>query len=215
MNLRIGNNSGPRIYRSFRIVVLRTVGGLRFPLPEGWQEDCPFVRTAASEAGQFSRDVSLYSNSSTQNLTSSVTWTSTTSGVATITSAGLATGVAPGNTTIQTTAASINGLAILTVTAVFRWIGYDMWVDFEQCASGSAPTTACLASSTDGTAGTWNVSMMASLITVQTAGQAPKPSGDTGTLGMAYNLANGGEGYVQWTPPSAKSSLSFGLWYKT
>jgi len=108
VNLRIGNNSGPRIYRSFRIVVLRTVGGLRFPLPEGWQEDCPFVRTAASEAGQFSRDVSLYSNSSTQNLTSSVTWTSTTSGVATITSAGLATGVAPGNTTIQTTAASIN-----------------------------------------------------------------------------------------------------------
>ena len=35
---------------------------------------------------------------------------------------------------------------------------------------------------------------MAGLITIQTAAQAPKPSGDTGTLGMAYNLANGGVG---------------------
>jgi len=100
--------------------------------------------------------------------------------------------------------------------ATFPWITYDMWVDFEQCTTGSAPTTACLASSTHGTAGSWNVSSMNGLLTIQTAGQGPAAAtGDTGVRGMAYNVANGAEGYIQWAPPSAQRSLSFGLWYKT
>jgi hypothetical protein len=157
----------------------------------------------------------IYSDGSSLNLTSLVTWTSTNSAVATINGTGLVTGVTPGSTTIQATSGSISGSTGLTVTPIFPGITYDMWVDFEQCTSGSAPTTTCLANSTHGTAGAWDVSSMAGLITIQTAGQAPKPTGDTGTLGMAYNVANGGVGYIQWTPPSPLTSFSFGLWYKT
>jgi hypothetical protein len=157
----------------------------------------------------------IFSDGSSQNLTSAVTWTSTNTAAATINGTGLATGVAAGSTTIQATAGSISGSTGLTVAPIFPGIPYDMWVDFEQCTSGSAPTTTCLANSTHGTAGTWDVSSMAGLITIQTAAQAPKPSGDTGTLGMAYNLANGAVGYTAWILPTAQSSLSFGLWYKT
>ena len=58
---------------------------------------------------------------------------------------------------------------------------------------------------------------MNSLITVQTAAQDPANAldGDTGVVGLAYNLANGGTGYIQWTPPAALTSFSFGMWIKT
>ncbi len=57
-----------------------------------------------------------YSDNSTQNLTSFVTWTSATTSVATITSAGVATGVGTGTSTIQATSGSISGSTVLTVT---------------------------------------------------------------------------------------------------
>jgi len=58
-----------------------------------------------------------YSDSSTQNLTSSVTWASATPGVATITAGGLATGAGTGSSTISATSGSVVGSAMLTVTA--------------------------------------------------------------------------------------------------
>ena len=58
-----------------------------------------------------------YSNGSTQNLTSSVTWSSTNSAIASINSAGLATSASTGSTTIQATSGSISGSTGLTVTA--------------------------------------------------------------------------------------------------
>ncbi len=58
-----------------------------------------------------------YSDSSTANITSQVTWTSGTTSVATITSGGLATGVATGSSTITATLGSISGTTKLTVTA--------------------------------------------------------------------------------------------------
>jgi len=58
-----------------------------------------------------------YSDGSTQNLTGSVTWSSTVSATAKISSGGLATGLAPGTTTIQATLGSISASTNLTVTA--------------------------------------------------------------------------------------------------
>ena len=58
-----------------------------------------------------------YSNGTTQNLTSTATWTSSKAGVATINSAGLATTVAPGSATITAKSGTISGSAMLTVTA--------------------------------------------------------------------------------------------------
>ena len=57
-----------------------------------------------------------YSDGSTQNLTTQVTWASATTSVATITSGGLATGVATGTSTISATLGGITGSTVLTVT---------------------------------------------------------------------------------------------------
>jgi hypothetical protein len=58
-----------------------------------------------------------YSDSSTQNLTNSVTWASGTPGTATITTGGLATGAGVGTSTISATSGSAVGSTVLTVTA--------------------------------------------------------------------------------------------------
>lgn len=58
-----------------------------------------------------------FSDGSTQNITSQVTWTSLNSGTATINASGLATGVAVGSTTITATKNSVSGNTVLSVTA--------------------------------------------------------------------------------------------------
>ncbi|HAS55300.1 MAG TPA: hypothetical protein DCS42_14830 [Nitrospiraceae bacterium] len=57
-----------------------------------------------------------YSDGSTQDLTSSVTWTSSDTTVAPIDSAGLATSAGAGSTTIKATSGNISGSTSLTVT---------------------------------------------------------------------------------------------------
>jgi type IV pilus assembly protein PilY1 len=56
-----------------------------------------------------------YSDGSSANLTSLVTWSSLTTAVATIGSGGLATGVAPGTSVITAAQGSVSGTALLTV----------------------------------------------------------------------------------------------------
>jgi hypothetical protein len=56
-----------------------------------------------------------YSNGSTQNLTSQVVWTSSSTSVATINNTGLATAGNPGNTTISATLGTVVGSTTLTV----------------------------------------------------------------------------------------------------
>jgi len=58
-----------------------------------------------------------YSDNSTRNITSSVTWTSATPAAATINSSGLATAVAVGSSTISATSGTVVGSTTLTVTA--------------------------------------------------------------------------------------------------
>ena len=173
--------------------------------------------TLSSAAPTGGAAVSLSSSSASATVPGSVT---VAAGATTATFTVTTTAVS--STTSAIISGSYNGTQTATLTVTpsvvgtsgFPWIPYDMWIDFEQCTSGSAPTSACLAASTHGTAGAWDTSTMAGLITIQTAGQ-PTPTGDTGTLGMAYNLANGGVGYITWSPPNNLSMLSFGMWYKT
>jgi uncharacterized protein YjdB len=56
-----------------------------------------------------------YSDGTTQAITSTVTWTSSSPGVATITASGQAIGVAKGSTTITATSGGISGSTTLTV----------------------------------------------------------------------------------------------------
>ena len=58
-----------------------------------------------------------YSDGSTQNLTSTVIWTSSSTSVATVTGSGVASGVGVGASTIQAASASVTGSTALTVTA--------------------------------------------------------------------------------------------------
>jgi uncharacterized protein YjdB len=58
-----------------------------------------------------------FSDTSTQDITTSVTWVSATTGVATITSAGLAKGVGVGSSKIQATSGAVTGFTTLNVTA--------------------------------------------------------------------------------------------------
>ncbi|PYR76318.1 MAG: hypothetical protein DMF86_12700 [Acidobacteria bacterium] len=61
--------------------------------------------------------IGTYSDSSTQDVTSSSSWISSNTAVATVNSAGLATAVATGTATIQATLAGVSGSTGLTVTA--------------------------------------------------------------------------------------------------
>src|SRR5262249_12498648 len=58
-----------------------------------------------------------YSDSSTQSLTSQVTWASSNTSVATVSSGGVATAVTTGSTTISATLGSVSGSTGLTVAA--------------------------------------------------------------------------------------------------
>jgi hypothetical protein len=72
-----------------------------------------------------------YNNGTQQNITSSVTWTSSSTGTATISSAGLETPVAAGSTTITAALNSIQGTSTLTVDATGTFFvapnGNDAW----------------------------------------------------------------------------------------
>jgi uncharacterized protein YjdB len=74
----------------------------------------PAIAIAATQ--QFAA-TGTYSDSSTQVITNSVTWSSSKPSVATISAAGLATGVAGGSSTIQAASGSVSGSTTLTVNA--------------------------------------------------------------------------------------------------
>jgi len=76
----------------------------------------PSLSIAKGTSEQFTA-TGTFSDNSTQNLSSSVTWTSQTGSVATVTSGGLVTGAGLGTSNIQAASGAINGSATLTVTA--------------------------------------------------------------------------------------------------
>jgi concanavalin A-like lectin/glucanase superfamily protein/Big-like domain-containing protein/ASPM-SPD-2-Hydin domain-containing protein len=75
----------------------------------------PVNPTIASGTTQSFTATGFFSDGSTQNLTTSVTWSSSTS-VATINTSGVATGLAPGQATITASLGSVSNSAVLTVT---------------------------------------------------------------------------------------------------
>jgi len=75
----------------------------------------PAGSTLAPNGTQQFTATGTYSDGSTQNLTTQVTWSSSATGVATVNSSGLATGVAAGSSTISATLGSISGSTALTV----------------------------------------------------------------------------------------------------
>lgn len=100
--------------------------------------------------------------------------------------------------------------------AAFPWDTRNMWVNFESCSNGSAPTGACLISSTSGDAGSWDTSQQGGLMSISATGQSPTSAfGDTGVRGLSYDLSNGGAQYTEWNLPANKTQVSIGMAYKT
>ncbi|MDR3728050.1 MAG: Ig-like domain-containing protein [Terracidiphilus sp.] len=83
----------------------------------------PGAQSVASP-GQTSQFIAIGTTSSgaTENLTSQVAWSSSSTQIATISAGGLATGLSKGTTTI-TAIATISGSAVVTATATFTVIG--------------------------------------------------------------------------------------------
>jgi hypothetical protein len=96
----------------------------------------------------------IYSDGSTQNITSQATWVSSNAGVATISSAGLATAIDPGNTTISAALDSVSGGTSLTVQPM------PLTITTTSLPSGAlnVPYMATLAASGGLTPYTWSVS---------------------------------------------------------
>jgi hypothetical protein len=77
----------------------------------------PANSSIAAGTTQAFKATGTYSNGTTQDLTSQVTWSSSNTAVAAISSAGVATGVAAGTTTIAAGKDGISGSTSLTVTS--------------------------------------------------------------------------------------------------
>jgi hypothetical protein len=100
-------------------------------------------------------------------------------------------------------------------TAAPPWPGpnapYDMWMSFEACPVGSAPTVLCLSKSTHGAAGKWSIANMRSDITVTSASQDPFANAP-GDRGGSYNGTDT-ESYLTWTPPSSVNQMTIGFYW--
>ncbi len=81
-----------------------------------------FPSLALGSGEQFTA-IGTYSDSSTQNITSSVTWSSSNTNIATIGTSGIATGVAKGSVMITAISGAVGGSATLIVTSGYTISG--------------------------------------------------------------------------------------------
>ena len=131
-----------------------------------------------------------FSDNSTQNISSQVTWSSSNGGVATINSTGLATGVAGGSSTIKATQGSVNGSTTLTVQPTALSI---TTASLPAGTVGQAYSNALAASG--GTAPyTWTVSSgtLPTGLTLTTAGQISGTPSAAATFTFTVQVADGG-----------------------
>jgi YD repeat-containing protein len=107
--------------RFWRILFLSAAFSLGLPLVEAQAlvsiAVTPSTASIARGATTQFTATGTYSDNSTQNLTSTVTWNSSAPGIAAVDPGGLATGISPGTATITAASAGISGSAILTVQA--------------------------------------------------------------------------------------------------
>jgi len=95
-------------------------------------------------------------------------------------------------------------------------ITVDMWQDFE--FDGSI-TAASLSSNDHTSAGSWSVSANQSPSWTTTSDEKTTTSSinsaaDTGTRGLRRSLTNSINSTFQYNPPSAKTNISVGFWYR-
>jgi hypothetical protein len=136
-----------------------------------------------------------YSDNSTQNLTSQVTWASATAGVATISTAGLAAAAGAGTSTISAALGAIVGSTVLTVTGA-ALVSIAVTPANPSIAKGSTQQFTATGTYTDSSQQnltsqvTW-ASATASVATISTAGLATGMSGGASTISATFNGITG------------------------
>jgi hypothetical protein len=132
-----------------------------------------------------------YSDNSTQDITSQVSWSSSNTAVATINGAGLASGIAGGSTTITATQASVSRSTTLTVqpttltistTSLPTGVQNQSYSGTLAATGGTAPYTWSLANNTTLPAG----------LTLSTAGQVSGTPTVVGTTSFTVQVKDGG-----------------------
>src|SRR5579859_8177909 len=136
-----------------------------------------------------------YSDNSQQNLTSTVTWSSSLSTIATINSSGLASTVAQGTTTITATSGTISGSTTLTVTAPVLQsiavtpanpsVALGLTQQFTATGTYSDNSQQNLTSTV-----TWN-SSQSTIATISISGLATTVAQGTTTIGATYGTISG------------------------
>lgn len=126
------------------------------------------------------------------------------------------------------------GIFVLFVASGFIFAGKvnaattaNVLTDFENGSNGDAMSTTTITSSThhETTWGTWSMTDASSVLSVNTSGEQTTLTSITvngttyndagSTRGMAYSLVGGHVAWVEFTPTTAQSSMSVGMWYKT
>jgi uncharacterized protein YjdB len=158
-----------------------------------------------------------YSDNSSQNITTSVTWSSSNTSVATISNAagsnGLAAAAGGGATIITATSGSISGSTTVTATATAT---VDLWQTFDFPTLNATD----LAAHAHTTLGSWNIDNVFGDASTSNAGENTAPavfngiSDSGGSEGLAY-ANNGAEyrhGTVQYVFDTPKKSFTTGFW---
>jgi len=172
----------------------------------------PANPTIAAGATQPFTAAGLFTDGSTQDLTASVSWGSSTPSVATINTSGLATGLAPGQTTITAASGSVSNSAVLTVsTAVLTSIAVNP-VNPSVIVGGTQQFTATGTysdSSTQDLTGTaaWN-SSNAGVASVDSSGLASALTAGTTTISATVLSMSGSTTLTATVTPPPLQSIS-------
>ena len=160
---------------------------------------------AAERTLQFTA-TGTYSDGSQQNLTSSVSWTSTNTAAATISTTGLATGVATGSTTIQAASGSINGSTGLTVTPAPTLVSIAVTPANPSIASGATQQFTATGTYSDGiqqnlTSSVGWTSTNTAVATISSTGLATGVTTGSTTIQATSGSINGSTGLAVTPPP--------------
>jgi trimeric autotransporter adhesin len=144
--------------------------------------------------GQQYTATAIYSDGSTQDLVSGVTWSSSATGVATINSSGLATTVGAGNATITAKVGSLTDTTLLTVVAA-NLVSITVTPTPVSIAVGTDQQFSAIGSFNDGstqllTSVTWT-SSSSSVATVNSAGLATAVGTGTATITATSGSVSG------------------------
>ena len=160
--------------------------------------------------GQQFTATGTYSNGSTQNLTSTATWSSSTPGVATMNTTGMATSVSAGSTTIMAALGSINGSTALTVTSAPALVSIAVTPANPSVVLGNGQQFTATGTYSNGSTqnltstATWS-SSTPGVATMNTTGMATSVSAGSTTITAALGSINGSTALTVTSAPALVS----------